>query len=308
MVNRSRPDRIFRAVTTAGGLSSLLIMGLIALFLLLKSLPAFGRAGLGFFTVQEWGPDGTRFGIASMLYGTVVIAVIGLVLAVPIGIGAALFVNEIVPRRVRPALTSLIDLLAAVPSLVYGIWGVMYLGPHLVGTSRWIADYLDFVPIFDSKTYTFAGSLFICGVVVGLMVVPIITSIVREVCSQAPLGEREGALALGATRWGVIRTVVLPFSRGGIIGASMLGLGRALGETIAITLIISTSFRISPRILDPGGGTIASLIALYFPEANSRGIEALMAAGLTLFVLTLLVNMIAAGIIARSRAGAGIDL
>lgn len=308
MVNRSRQDRLFRVVSTAGGVSSLLIMGLIALFLLLKSLPAFQRAGFGFLTVQEWAPETRHFGIAAVLYGTAVIALIGLIVAVPIGVGAALFVSEVAPRRFRPTLTSLIDLLAAVPSLVYGIWGLLFLQPRLYGMSNWMANYLDFIPIFDAEQNIFANSMFVCGLVVGLMVVPIISSIVREVCSQAPLGEREGALALGGTRWGVIRTVVLPFARGGIIGASMLGLGRALGETIAITLIISPSFRISPRILDPGGGSIASLIAINFPEANARGIEALMAAGLSLFVVTLLVNMAAAGVIGRSRAGAGIDL
>ena len=295
-------------MATLGALSSLVIMALIATFLLLRSLPALRRAGFGFLTTQAWTPDAGRFGIAAVLYGTVVIAVIALAFAVPVGVGAALFVTEVAPRRLYSLLTAVIDLLAAVPSLVYGIWGLLFLQPRLFGVSTWMARYLDFIPIFDAKQNVFAGSMFVCGLVVGLMVLPIVTSIVREVCSQAPLGEREGALALGGSRWGVIRSVVLPFARGGIVGASMLGLGRALGETIAVTLIISPSFSISPRILDPGGGTIASLIALDFPEATRQGIEALLAAGLALFVVTLLVNMVAASVISRSRAGAGTDL
>jgi phosphate transport system permease protein len=202
----------------------------------------------------------------------------------------------------------MIDLLAAIPSLIYGIWGLKFLQPQLFSTFNWLADWLDFIPIFQADQRVFAGSLFMCGLVVSLMVLPITTSVVREVFSQAPPFEREGALALGSTRWGMIRTVVLPFGRGGIIGGSMLGLGRALGETIAVALILSPSYKVVTQVLEPGGSTVASTIAIEFPEATPFGVSALMAAGLALFVVTLGVNMIASFVVSRSRSGKGVEI
>ena len=307
---RARPDRVYRGITAAAGSTTLVIMGLIALFLLLRAAPALRQAGWSFLTVHEWAPEASppRFGVAAVVYGTVVISAIALLFAVPLALGTALFINEVAPRRLRRGLTSLVDLLAAVPSLIYGIWGFGFLQPRLYGVGRWLSDHVGFVPIFETRTQAFGSSMFVCGLVVALMVLPITTSVVREVFSQAPPGEREGALALGATRWGMIRMVVLPFGRGGIVGGTMLGLGRALGETIAITLIISPSTVISPRILDPGGQSIASLIALRFSEANDFGLRALMAAGLALFVLTLIVNLGATAIVSRSRSGKGVEI
>jgi phosphate transport system permease protein len=289
----------------------MLILALIGLFLVMRAAPAFRETGFSFLTTQKWQPDGLthQYGIAAILFWTVSIAVIALLIAVPVSIAGALFINEYAPRRLRRPLVSLVDLLAAIPSVIYGIWGLAFLQPHLVPVSRWLSDYLGFIPVFATSSENFAGSAFIAGIVVSLMVLPICTSVIREVFSQTPPGEKEAALALGASRWGMIRTVVLPFGRGGIIGGSMLGLGRALGETIAVALIISPIYFISPHVLQSGANSIAALIALQFGEASQqRGIPALMAAGLTLFVVTLIVDFLASLIVARSRSGKGVEI
>jgi phosphate transport system permease protein len=302
---------VFRWASTGAGLLTLVILTLIGLFLLMRAAPAFRASGLQFITTQAWGPDRVdhRFGIAALLYWTVVIAVIALMIAVPMSIAGALFIGEYAPRRLRRTLIAVVDLLAAVPSVIYGIWGLLYLMPHMVGVSAWLADNLGFIPIFAGDGTNFANSAFIAGVVLSLMVIPICTSVMREVFSQTPPGEKEAALALGASRWAMIRTVVLPFGRGGIVGGSMLGLGRALGETIAVALIISPVFSISPYVLHSGANSIAAHIALQFSEASqARGIPALMAAGVTLFVVTLVVNFGASMIVRRSRSGKGVEI
>jgi len=310
VVRRGFGDRVFRGLAVAAGGTTFLVMGLIGLFLAVESRDALAVAGVGFFTESAWLPSDEPpvFGIAALLYWTVVIAVIALVLAVPVAIGTALFINEYAPRWLRGSLTGLVDLLAAVPSLVYGMWGFYFLQPRLIGLSGWLADHLAFVPVFKVSTDKFASSAFVAGVVVSLMVVPIVTSVVREVFSQAPQGEKEAALALGGSRWGMIRSVVLPFGRGGIVGGSMLGLGRALGETIAVALIISPVFEISPRILEQGANSVAAHIALRFGEASGVALSALIAAGLALFFVTLVVNSLSTIVVARSRSGHGIEL
>jgi phosphate transport system permease protein len=308
---RSQSDRLYRSIATGAGLLTLVILVLIGLFLLLRSLPAFRLMGWKFFTTMAWQPDGVthQFGITAVLYWTFVIAIVALVIAVPVSIACALFINEYSSRRMRRPLTAIVDLLAAIPSVIYGIWGLAFLQPHMVGVSAWLSKNLAFIPIFQVNGVNYAGSAFICGVVVSLMVMPICTSVMREVFSQTPPGEKEAALALGASRWGMIRAVVLPFGRGGIVGGAMLGLGRALGETIAVALLVSTFFQISPHILASGSNSIAALIALYFGESSSKyGIPALMAAGLTLFVVTLIVNFMASLVVARSRSGKGVDI
>ncbi|MCU1486312.1 MAG: pstC [Actinomycetia bacterium] len=294
-------DRVFRSVVTAAAWSVLLLLGLIALFLGIQAWPALHDAGGSFFTVFEWDPDGTgHFGIAALVAGTVIIALIALVVAMPVSIGTALFINEYAPAKARRALTTLIDLLAAIPSLIFGMWGVMYLSPKLDGTTLWLSEHLGFIPIFHTSRAVFGSSMFVCGLVVTLMIVPIITSVTREVISQAPRATCEAALALGGSRWGMIRRVLLPYGRSGIVGASMLGLGRAMGETIAIALILSFNYDITPHILEPGGGSIAGLIANNFGESGDAGRHALVAAGLTLFVLTLGVNMVARFVVRKS--------
>jgi phosphate transport system permease protein len=225
-----------------------------------------------------------------------------------------LFITEVAPARARGLLIALVDLMAAVPSVVYGLWGRVFLQGRAIGLSRWISTWFGWIPPFkvtgadpgnplaDATVYT--ASTFIAGLVVALMVIPIQSSIMREVFSQVPVGEREGAFALGATRWGMIRSVSLPFARGGIIGGTMLGLGRALGETIAVILIISPRFDMNFHVLEAGGNSVSSLIGLRYSEASGFGLSALMAAGLALFGVTLVVNFTASAFVARSRSGA----
>lgn len=307
-VARSAGDRVYRTVSYAAGATTFVILAAIGTFLLLEAWPALKEGGWGFFTETQWNPDGQQFGIGAVMVLTVEIAVVALVFAVPVAIGAALFITEYAPRSWRRPLTSLIDLLAAVPSIIYGLWGLFFLQPRLIKVSDWLGEHLGFLPIFSVKSGNLAGSTFIAGVVVSLMVLPICASIMREVFSQAPPGEKEGALALGGTRWGMIRTVVLPFGKGGIIGGAMLGLGRALGETIAVALIISPIFDPSVRILDGGGNSISALIALRWGEATPFSRQALMAAGLALFAVTLTVNAIASVVVVRSRSGAATEI
>lgn len=304
---RSPADQAFRGLTRTAAITVLVVMGLIGLFLLLKSLQAWRRVGLSFLTEQQWFPDVGVFGISAVLLGTVLIAIVALLVAVPVAFGAAIFISEYAPVSIRRPLISLVDLMAAIPSIVYGLWGFFFLQPRILSVSRWLSTHLAWFPPFKvngTAASSYTSSTFIAGVVVSLMVIPIVCSLMREVFSQAPVGEREAALALGATRWGMVRTVVIPFGRGGMIGATMLGMGRALGETVAVYLIISPIFIRSTRILESGGNSIAALIANRFQESSSFGIAALMAAGLVLFVLTLVINALASVIVARSRSGA----
>jgi len=310
----SASDHVFRGVARGGGAFVLVLMLLVGTFLGLRAAPALHKAGWSFLTTAGWSPDGGGFGIAEMLTGTVLIAVVAVSIAVPIALGTGLFISEYAPRRVKRLLVSLIDLMAAVPSIVFGLWGLFFFQPRAVSLSRWINHWFYWIPVFRVNgvdqtsalpTYTlYTSSTFIAGMVVALMVTPIACSIMREAFSQAPLGEREGAYALGATRWGMIRSVVMPFGRGAIVGGTMLGLGRALGETIAVSLIISPAPLLQTHILQHGGYSISALIALQYGNATPFGLSALFAAGLALFVLTLIVNMIAGQIVARSRSGA----
>lgn len=300
-------DRVFRGVLRASGIAVLVITGLIALFLVLRGASALKLAGLSFFTAKTWIPAGNRFGIASLLPNGIFIALIALVVAVPVALASAVFVSEYAPIRIRPALIALIDLMAAVPSIIYGLWGVFFLQPRIIGTIRWISEHLSFVPVFAVRGQhapsSFTSSTFIAGLVVSLMVIPTIASISREVFSQAPIGEREAAYALGASRWGMVRAVVLPYGRGGMIGAIMLGFGRAMGETIAIALIISPTYEVAYRVLENHGFSIAALIALRYQESTPAMLSSLMAAGLVLFTVTLLVNAVASIVVSRSRSG-----
>lgn len=317
VVRAEGSDKVFGWVTRGAGTIVLAIMSLVGLFLLYQGYQALSSAGLGFLTVQAWDPNSGNFGIAAVLSGTFFIALTAIAFALPLALGTALYISEYAPLAIRPALVSIVDLMAAVPSIVYGLWGLFFLTPLVLPVSRWLATWFGWIPLFAVDGFDpsdplasptmFAASTFIAGMVVALMVAPIASSIMREVFMQAPLGEREGALALGATKWGMIGAVVLPFGRGGIIGGTMLGLGRALGETIAVYLIISPLFVIQPRILEKGSNSISALIALRYSEASDFEISALMAAGLALFLITLVVNFGASSIIARSRSGSASD-
>jgi phosphate transport system permease protein len=308
----STGDKIFRAVLRASGWSVFVITGLILTFLIIRAAKAFKFMGFDFLTTQAWylnNPE--HFGIAAILPLGILIALIAMIIAVPTGVAVALYISEYSPLRLRRAMIAVIDLMAAIPSIVFGVWGLLFLMPRILGFDSWVGRHLGWIPIFNfrldtSTTANYATSTFIAGVVVSLMVIPIVASLSRQVFSQAPQGEREGAYALGATRWGMIRSVVLPFGRGGVIGACMLGLGRALGETIAVTLILSATFHFNFHVLEAGGNSIASTIANEFssyPDAGSMGLSALMAAGLVLFGMTLIVNTLGAIVIGRSRSG-----
>jgi phosphate transport system permease protein len=312
--NPGPADRVFRGTSRAAGFAVLVIMLLVGTFLAYRAWQALRKAGFSFLTTQDWNPDAGRFGIAAVIVGTVLIAVVAIVVALPLALGAALYISEYAPAPLKGWLRSTIDLMAAVPSVVYGLWAVTLFEWKVDSLSRWISDWFGWIPIFrvdgvkrhDALTSMtrYTSSTFIAGIVVGIMVTPIACAIMREAFSQAPAGEREGAYALGATRWGMIRSVVLPFGKGAIIGGTMLGLGRALGETIAVLMIISPIFKIQVHVLQNGTSSVSSLIALRVGEASPFGISALMAAGLVLFGFTLAVNFVAASIVARSRSGA----
>ena len=294
-------------MNTGAALTSLLVMGLIAIFLFKQASPALHKAGSHFFTTFEWLPDEEPavYGIGAMLFGTVVAALIALIVAVPISFGTALFINEYAPIKIRRILVTLVDLLAAIPSLIFGLWGLSYFQPKLDGPALWLSKWMKFIPIFKTKVPIFGSSLFVSGLVLALMIVPIITSVSLAVMKEVPRVFCEAALALGGTKAGMIKEVVWPFSRGGLIGASMLGLGRALGETIAVALILSNDFRIPHNVLSPGGASVAGTIALKFPEAGENGRSALIAAGLVLFIFTLLVNVVARAVVKRTKVPGG---
>jgi phosphate transport system permease protein len=229
-------------------------------------------------------------------------------MAVPVCLLAAMFITDYAPRRIARPLTSLIDLLAAVPAVIFGAWGFFFLQPHLLGVAKWLTDNLGFIPIFKTTSPIYAASPFVIGVVIALMMLPTGTSIMREVFSRAPIGEKEGVLALGGSRWRMMRRVVIPYGRSGIIGGSMLALGRAFGEAISVAIIISPIFYVNTHILQLGGNSIGALIATRFGDSTpDYGIPALMAAGLVLFLMTLLVNIGASLIVRRSRSGRGVD-
>jgi phosphate transport system permease protein len=314
-------DRTFRGIIRGSGLTVLVIMGAVGIFLFYRAWQALSVAGFSFLTTQEWNPDAGvgAFGIAAVLAGTIFVGLTAIVMAVPLATGTALYISEYAPRRIQRGLISLVDLMAAVPSVVYGLWGFFFLQYQITGLSRWIATWFGWIPIFSvdgadpsdplsgTSPTLYTSSIFICGIVVCLMVTPITTSVMREVFSQAPAGEREGAYALGATKWGMVRSVVLPFGKGGMIGGTMLGLGRAMGETIAVFMIISFLPVVQSHILQSGGSTVSALIALRYGDSSAFGTSALMAAGLALFIMTLIVNFIASSIVARSRSGDGTD-
>ncbi|WP_426573597.1 phosphate ABC transporter permease subunit PstC [Aquihabitans sp. McL0605] len=298
------PDRVFLALATIAACVSLAIVLTTFVFLVKESRPAFAQAGVwNFFTDSIWNPAAGRFGVFGLIMGTVIIATIAMILAVPFAIGMALFINEFAPSWLRPSLTSMMDLLAALPSILYGLWAFFALQPKLTPVARWGTNHLSVIPFFRLSTEdaTLTSSSFVAGVVVAFMIIPIITSVSRDVMAQVPREQCEGALALGGTRWGMIREVILPFGRSGIVGAALLGFGRALGETIAVALVVSLVFKANPHILELGAGSIAALIATRFGEADSIERSGLVGAGLALFILTFVVNIGARRIVARTK-------
>lgn len=306
-------DRSFVAAARSAAISTLVIMALIGLFLLIGAWPALHSQGFHFLTRTDWLPETGTFGIASLLWGTILVGLIALAVAVPVGFGAALFISEYAPRSLKRPLVTLVDLMAAVPSIVYAMWALFFLQAHLLTIAQWLSVHFGSVLPFlrvdtpDSPS-SYTSSAFIAGIAVGVVVLPTITSIMREVFAQAPIGEREGAIALGATRWGMVRAVVIPFGRAGIVGAVMLGLGRALGETIVVYAIISPAFGMTTRPLQSGTNTIASHIASRYSESNGVALSGLLGAGLVLFLFTLVINTLAGVVVSRSRSGAATEI
>jgi phosphate transport system permease protein len=302
-------DRVFRGVSIAAGATVLVLMAAIAAFLIYRAIPALRADTVNFITFKQWFPDETpsQFGIAAMLFHTLVTGILAMLMAVPVALGIALFITYYAPRRVRAGLGYLVDLLAAVPSVIYGLWGYFFLAPHMTGLVRWLDHWLGWTVIFNYRPDSRPNNLsdFTAGVVLAIMILPIISSISREVFRQVPRDQVEAALALGATRWEMIRTSVLPFGRPGVVSASILGFGRALGETLAVTIVLSSAYEVSLHLTENGGVTFASNIALKYGEAGDIGNGALIAAGLCLFVITLVVNFGAQVIIRRGQRAGG---
>jgi phosphate transport system permease protein len=296
-----RSDRVFRGVVTAGGLSSLVLLGLITLFLGYRGFEVIRQEGLDFITQSDWSittDDAgnvieSHFGLAAMLVGTILCSLIAVVIALPISVLCALFLNFYAPGWLKKTMVTVIDMMAAFPSILFGIWGFLVLMPSVEYWAKLLHRYLGFIPAFDMKVPVFTRSPFVAGVVLAIMIIPIITSISREIFSQAPLDRIQAAYALGATRWAMIKAVVIPHGRSGVIGGAMLGLGRAMGETVAVFTVLNIVFQINWQMLLGAGGNVASLIILKFGDASPYEIKALMAAGLVLFLLTLIVNGLA---------------
>ncbi|WP_314175083.1 phosphate ABC transporter permease subunit PstC [Streptomyces winkii] len=301
-------DKVFLGLSRGSGITLLVIMAAIAGFLTYRASVAVSKDSVNFLTAFEWNPQGDppAFGIGILAFGTIVSSLIAMIIAVPIAVGIALFISHYAPRRLAAPLAYVIDLLAAVPSIIYGLWGALFLVPYLDGLTRWLDQFFGWTTVFEmSNPGSPARSIFTVGILLAIMILPIITNVSREVFLQAPKMYEEAALALGATRWETIRTSVLPFGRSGIISASMLGLGRALGETMAVATVLSPGFLFTWHILDPGSGTFAQNIAAKFNEADDFGRDALIASGLVLFVITLVVNGAARWIIARRKEYSG---
>jgi phosphate transport system permease protein len=295
-------DRIFRFSTLGAGALILIVLVLIAWTISGKSVPVFRSEGFSFFTERRWAPNNEVYGALSFIFGTGVTAVIAVVISVPVSIGIALFTTQVAPSWLKKWLVSLTDLVAVVPSVVFGLWGIIFLAPKLVGFFKMVSGWFDGWPILgDIFGRVGAGRTFMtAGLILSVMITPIITSIAREVIETCPQTDRDGALALGATRWEMITGAVLPHSMSGIVGAVMLGLGRAMGETIAVALVIGSSPTITANLFS-SGDSLPSVIAFQWGEATSEvKRSALIAMGLTLFIMTIVVNLTATAVVNRA--------
>ncbi|MEG3438819.1 phosphate ABC transporter permease subunit PstC [Pannus brasiliensis CCIBt3594] len=295
-------DKAFIGLTTAFAVGIGVILLSIALVVLFRSIPAIGAYGLGFLTTSAWNPVQGReeFGALPVIYGTLVSSFIALSIAVPLGLGAAIFLSEnFIPLQIRTVLVFLVELLAAIPSVVYGLWGIFVLIPLINPIGNWLHDTLGWIPLFSTPPS--GPGMLPAGIVLAIMILPIIIAISRDSLASLPPDLRQASLGLGATRWETIFRVLIPAAFSGIVGGIMLALGRAMGETMAVTMIIGNSNRISPSVLEPAN-TIASLLANQFAEASGMQVSALMYAGLVLLILTLVVNVLAQAIVNRVRA------
>jgi phosphate ABC transporter permease protein PstC len=296
------PDRALKyGLTTLAAL----ILALIVYFfvrLVGQARPAFAHAGVfGFTFDNDWNVSGEKFGALPLVIGTLITSGLALLIGVPVAVATAIYANELCPLRLRTALTILVELLAAVPSVVYGLWGIFFLAPKLQPIEQWIADRLSFIPFIGGGSVTIPN-YFVAGLILAIMILPIVSAIAREVMATVPADHKEAALGLGATRWEMIRTAVLPYCRAGIVGGAMLGLGRAIGETIAVTIVIGDAPQLGSHLFGQGY-SLAAVIANEFGEAQGLHRSALFAAGLVLFVLTLLVNGLARVLVSRASRG-----
>lgn len=320
-VRHSLQDRVFLQVVRVLAFTVLVITSGIGIFLGIQSVPTLEHYGLSFFTEYRWLPSQDIVGIAAVVVGTIQVAVIALLIAFPLSLLTALYITDWAPGWARPLLVRAVDLMAAVPGIVFGLWVLIVVQPYATLVTHWISKHFGWIPFFKVRTDvdypiwnqapgypSYAGSAAIAALAVAMMIFPMATSVMREVFSEAPAGEKEAALALGATRWAMVRTVVLPFGRGGVIGGTMLALGRALGETISVVMVISQAFEIKPNVLESGTATISALIASGFKEATPAQLSALLTTGFLLFVMTLVVNSLAAVVVARSRGGGVTEL
>jgi phosphate ABC transporter permease protein PstC len=299
------PDRVLRWGLTALAAAILALLAYFFIRLIGQSQDVLSRSGLSFVFGNDWDVSRNIYHGAALLVGTLITSAIALVIGVPVAVATALFIQELCPRRLRGPLSIIVDLLAAVPSVVYGLWGVFVLIPKLLGAEKWFASTFSFIPWLGGGSVT-GPNYFIAGLILAIMILPIVSAISREVIATVPAEHKEAALALGATRWEMIRMAVLPYSRPGITGGAMLGLGRALGETIAVVLVIGNAPVIGHHLFNQGY-TLASVIANEFGEAANTPIHAsaLFAAGLVLFILTLIVNIIARWFVVRGQHGRG---
>jgi phosphate transport system permease protein len=290
-------DRVFSNFSVAAAVTILALLTGVAAFLLIQAAPAI-TAG----SSELPGGKSLIDYIAPLAFGTVLAATIAVILAVPLAVAVALFISHIAPKRLLLPLGYMVDLLAAIPSIVYGLWGIFVLGPAAVGPMRWLEQKLGFIPFFEGPASVTGRTMLVAGLVLTVMILPIVSAVAREVFSQTPRKLQEGALALGATRWEMLRMTVLPFGRSSIISGAMLGLGRALGETMAVTIILSVSGVVSFNLISQANpSTIAANIALDFPESTGLAINTLIASGLVLFAITLVTNLAARAIIARQN-------
>ncbi|SDQ84392.1 phosphate ABC transporter permease subunit PstC [Quadrisphaera sp. DSM 44207] len=299
---RQRPgDRVFRGTTQAAGVLILLVLAGVALFLTVEALPALTAPA-----EEVIGGRGLAAYVAPLLFGTVLAALIALLVGAPLGVAIALFLSHYAPRRLAAPLGYVVDLLAAIPSIVYGLWGAVTLSQALVPVYRWLEANLGFIPFFAGPTSATGRTILTAGLVLAVMILPVVTAISREIFRQTPRLHQEAALALGATRWEMIRYAVIPYGRSGVVSASMLGLGRALGETMAVALVLSASGGVTLNLIGTGNpGTIAANIALDFPEATGVETSTLIAGGLVLFVITFAVNFAARWIVNRRAEFSG---
>lgn len=303
-----RGDRIFTRLVTVAAFTSLAVLLGIAIFLGSQMIPVLQSQGFAFFTTTEWTftfamdeSDEVKFGIFGMIYGSIVLAIIAVVISVPIALLLAVFVVFLAPARVAKWMTNFIDLMAAIPSIIIGLWALYIFQPVGVEWAALLNQYLGWIPFFSVTSDNFIGSPFIAGWVLAIMMIPIVTAVTREVLDRTPPELVNAAESLGCSLWTMLRYVALPFGRGGLVGGIMLGMGRALGETVAVYFVLKLVFDVNLfRILDSGGGSVATMIVAKFGEAGPLELQVLLASGFVLFIGTLIVNIIANAIVNRT--------